>query len=79
MEKRSGHSELSVISWVSTVEGCPLSGVPLHSIQKVLGSNLSWILERFFSVDYIVIQETNYNINFMIVSHVAIGLITSLI
>ena len=37
MEKRSGHSELFVISWVSTVEGCPLSGVPLHSIQKVLG------------------------------------------
>ena len=26
MEKRSGLSELSVISWVSAVEGCPLSG-----------------------------------------------------
>ena len=24
-----GLSELSVISWVSAVEGCPLSGVPL--------------------------------------------------
>ena len=23
MEKRSGLSELSIISWVSTVEGCP--------------------------------------------------------
>ena len=47
MEKWSAHSELSVISWVSAVEGCPLSGAPLYSIQKVLGSNLSWILEFF--------------------------------
>ena len=30
MEKRSGLSELSVILWVSTIEGCPLSGVPLY-------------------------------------------------
>ena len=30
MEKRSGLSELSVISCVSAVEGCPLSGVPLY-------------------------------------------------
>ena len=30
MEKRSGLSELSVISWVSAVEGRPLSGVPLY-------------------------------------------------
>ena len=29
-EKRSGLSELSVISWVSAVEGYPLSGVPLY-------------------------------------------------
>ena len=29
MEKQSGLSELSVISWVSAVEGSPLSGVPL--------------------------------------------------
>ena len=29
MEKQSGLSELSVISWVSAVEGCPLNGVPL--------------------------------------------------
>ena len=29
MEKRSGLSELSVIPWVSAVEGCPLSRVPL--------------------------------------------------
>ena len=32
MEIRSGHSELSVISQVSAVEGCPLSGIPLYSI-----------------------------------------------
>ena len=30
MEIQSGHSELSVISQVSAVEGCPLSGVPLY-------------------------------------------------
>ena len=30
MEKRSRHSELSVISQVSTIEGCPLSWVPLY-------------------------------------------------
>ena len=30
MEIQSGHSELSVISHVSTVEGCPLSGIPLY-------------------------------------------------
>ena len=29
MEIRSGLSELFVISQVSTIEGCPLSGVPL--------------------------------------------------
>ena len=30
MEGQSGLSELSVISWVSTIEGCLLSGVPLY-------------------------------------------------
>ena len=30
MEIQSGHSELSVISQVSAVEGFPLSGVPLY-------------------------------------------------
>ena len=30
MEIQSGHSELSVISQVSAVEGCPLHGVPLY-------------------------------------------------
>ena len=29
MEIRSGQSQVSVISWVSAVEGCSLSGVPL--------------------------------------------------
>ena len=32
MEIRSGYSELSVISQVSAVEGCPLSGVPLYCV-----------------------------------------------
>ena len=30
MEIQSGHSEMSIISQVSAVEGCPLSGVPLY-------------------------------------------------
>ena len=29
MEGQSGLSELSVIVWVSAIQGCPLSGVPL--------------------------------------------------
>ena len=32
MEWQSGLSELSVISWVSAIQGCPLSGVPLYII-----------------------------------------------
>ena len=42
MERQSGLSELSVISWVSAFEGCPLSRVPLYTIirklQKKFGS-----------------------------------------
>ena len=30
MEGQSGLSKLSVISWVSAIQGCPLSGVPLY-------------------------------------------------
>ena len=30
MNGQLGLSELFVISWVSAVEGCPLSGVPLY-------------------------------------------------
>ena len=30
MEGQLGLSELSVLLWVSAVEGCPLSGVPLY-------------------------------------------------
>ena len=30
MEGQSGLSELSVISWVSAIQGCPFSGVPLY-------------------------------------------------
>ena len=32
MERQWGLSELSAILWVSAVEGCPLSGVPLYII-----------------------------------------------
>ena len=30
MEGQSGLSELSVMLWVSAIQGCPLSGVPLY-------------------------------------------------
>ena len=39
MEGQSGLSELSVISWVSAVEGCPLSGVALYINYASSGSN----------------------------------------
>ena len=60
MEKQSGLSELSAISWVSAVEGCLLSGVPLYckSVQLTiiagtyLGLNLGKFLgDRFKCVD----------------------------
>ena len=37
MEGQSGLSELSVISWVSAVEGCPLSEIPLLQYWVRLG------------------------------------------
>ena len=47
MEKQSGLSELSTISWVSAVEGCLLSGVPLYckSVQlTIIGTYLGFNL-----------------------------------
>ena len=35
MEGQLGLSEMSVISWVSAVEGCSLCGVPLYSTQAM--------------------------------------------
>ena len=34
MEKGSGLSELSIVLWLSAVEGCLLSGVPLYNISS---------------------------------------------
>ena len=36
MEKQSGPKSLSVISPVSAVEGCPLSGVPLYYHRAII-------------------------------------------
>ena len=41
MEEQSVLSELSVISWVSAVEGCLLSGVPLYRTQI---NECDWLL-----------------------------------
>ena len=46
MEGQSGLSELSVISWVSTVEGCSSSGVPLYTRVMVRISH-EWSHEQF--------------------------------
>ena len=46
MEIRSGHLELSIISQVSTVEGCPLSRVPLYYKNEAFiknGSTLDYV------------------------------------
>ena len=42
MGGQSGLSELSVISWVSTVEGCPLSGVPMSYYTEHKPKNKKW-------------------------------------
>ena len=36
MGGQSGLSELSIISWMSAFEGCPLSGVPLYCVQPLV-------------------------------------------
>jgi len=36
MGGQSGLSELSVISWVSAFERCPLSGVPLNTLAALV-------------------------------------------
>ena len=43
MGGQSGLSELSVISWVSAVEGCLLSGVPLYSCRHIFHMLLCYI------------------------------------
>ena len=43
MEGQSGLSELSVISWVSTFQGCPLSGVPVYCF---ILRNYTYIVNR---------------------------------
>ena len=46
MEIRSGHSELYVILHVNVVEGCPLSGVPLHSILVMHMRHTSYVIKH---------------------------------
>ena len=44
MEGQSGLSELSVLSWLSAIKGCPLSGVPLYRVFAVEGCPLNGVL-----------------------------------
>ena len=48
MERQSGLSELSVISWVSAIEGCPLSGVPLYVKCSSIRGGGKIFLHNFF-------------------------------
>ena len=49
MEKQSEHKSLSVISQVSAVEGCPLSGVSLYIDVTMLHRRLYTLL--YYTID----------------------------
>ena len=53
MEKQSGLSELSVISWVSAVEGCLLSGITLQ-------------IKGFAEADGLIAAQNNENKNYQV-------------
>ena len=69
MEIWSGHSETSVISQVSAVEGCPLNGVPLYS--NVLckcavfmqSCRCDGILEVWDISEALLVSKLNLNLN----------------
>ena len=46
MEGQSGLLKLSIISWVSAVEGCSLSGVPLYDKDQVTAKATNSTSER---------------------------------
>ena len=50
MAIQSGLSELSVISWVSTIEGCPLSGVLLYTERVGLPLGTKLVLYMYSSI-----------------------------
>ena len=50
MEGQLGLSELSIILWVSAVEGCTLSGVPLYLVTAPCGLCWSITTEWLFSL-----------------------------
>ena len=45
-----GLLELSVISWVSAVGGCPLSGVPLYTHSTIMCAGLDSEFVKLFQV-----------------------------
>ena len=51
MEWQSGLSELSIISWVSAIQGCPLSGVPLYTISIKTTLQFYWLRSGVVSPD----------------------------
>ena len=65
MERQSGLSELSVISWVSAIQGCPLSGVPLYLYREM------WFVDVYIYVCY-----NKINIVYCIIAELKILLLT---
>ena len=66
MEIWSRHSEMSVISQVSTFEGCSLSGVPLYmqyfcqySILPCLGRNYYWVGTKSWAANWIADMQSH--------------------
>ena len=54
MERQLELSELSVISWASAVEGCPLSRVPLYnspiSLIKITKDKVAATIDKLLTV-----------------------------
>ena len=63
-EIQSGHSELSIMSQVSAVEGCPLSGIPLYIILILTSSILCLVYTTGSAFDLYGFHTTIINNNF---------------
>ena len=64
MEILLGHLELFIISQVSTVEGCPLCGVPLHSTSTQIKCSCVVFRRKFFDLVDFMGQSKATNIKF---------------
>ena len=70
MEGQSGLSELSVISWVSAIQGCPLSGVPLYSIHYLQYTYSIHYLHASIKVHYCEFEMLKFSCTLSNIMHV---------